>query len=426
MEKVELKIPYSESFKIFKIFQENLLAYIQHPLLKHLEPNEEDNEIERALANPIGCERLSKICDSSSKAIILVDDWTRPTPAYKVIKFVLKEIKEAGVRDENISFIVARGTHRKPTKIELQYKLGKDTFKKYSVSVHDCDRNLAYLGKTSRGTPIWVNRNLLEADVKISIGTVIPHPLAGYGGGAKIILPGVSGRETINYNHSLVDDPRVKVGAVDGNPIREDMEEVAGKVGLNFSINLILDERKNIVKVFCGNFVRAHRECVREYEKIYGVKVSEQADILVLGSCPRDATFGHATFSLYSAIPLVKEGGTIVFVTPCTDGPGTRFERLAFRELAYIEPEDLIKQIREGVVEASAGAFDYCYSKVLKRNRIILVSDNYSREEAVELGLNYASSIEEALNDAFNFHGEDARVTVAPLGGMMIVLDDRV
>jgi len=425
MRTVELKIPYAESFKSFKVDEEKLLAYIQHPLLKHPEPSEEDSEIERALANPIGCMRLSKICDSGSKVVILVDDWTRPTPAYKVIKFVLKELKEAGVRDENISFIVARGTHRKPTKIELEDKLGKDTVGKYSVSVHDCDRGLVFLGKTSRGTPAWVNRKLMEAYVKISIGTVIPHPLAGYGGGAKIILPGVSGRETINYNHSLVDDARVRVGAVDGNPIREDMEEVAEMVGLNFSINLILDERRRIVKAFCGDFVKAHRECVREYEKIYGVRVDEQADILVLGSCPRDATFGHATFSLYSAVPLVKEGGTIIFVAPCTDGPGTRFERLAFRELAYIEPEDLIRQIREGAVEASAGAFDYCYSKVLKRNRIILVSDNYSRKEATELGLNYASSVEEALKDALNFHGQNAKVTVAPLGGMIIVLDNK-
>jgi nickel-dependent lactate racemase len=422
---VELRIPYAESFKSFKIAEEKLLAYIQHPLLKHPEASEEDSEIERALSNPIGCMRLSKICDDGSKVVILVDDWTRPTPAYKVIKFVLKELKEAEVREDNISFIVARGTHRKPTKTELEDKLGKDIVKKYSVSVHDCDRDLVFLGKTSRGTPVWVNRKLVEADVKISIGTVIPHPLAGYGGGAKIILPGVSGRETINYNHSLVDDSRVRVGVVDGNPIREDMEEVAEKVGLNFSINLILDERRRIVKAFCGDFVKAHRECVREYEKIYGVRVDEQADILVLGSCPRDATFGHATFSLYSAVPLVKEGGTIIFVAPCTDGPGTRFERLAFRELAYIEPEELIRQIREGVVEASAGAFDYCYSKVLKRNRIILVSDNFSRKEAVELGLNYASSVEEALKDALNFHGEDAKVTVAPLGGMIIVLDDK-
>ena len=422
---VELRIPYAESFKSFKIAEEKLLAYIQHPLLKHPEPSEEDSEIEGALSNPIGCMRLSKICDGGSKAVILVDDWTRPTPAYKVIKFVLKELKEAEVREDNISFIVARGTHRKPTKTELGDKLGKDIVKKYSVSVHDCDRDLVFLGKTSRGTPVWINRKLVEANVKISIGTVIPHPLAGYGGGAKIILPGVSGRETINYNHSLVYDARVRVGAVDGNPIREDMEEVAEKVGLNFSINLILDERRRIVKAFCGDFVKAHRECVREYEKIYGVRVDEQADILVLGSCPRDATFGHATFSLYSAVPLVKEGGTIIFVAPCTDGPGTRFERLAFRELAYIEPEELIRQIREGVVEASAGAFDYCYSKVLKRNRIILVSDNFSRKEAVELGLNYASSVEEALKDALNFHGEDAKVTVAPLGGMIIVLDDK-
>ncbi|MEM2180758.1 MAG: nickel-dependent lactate racemase [Nitrososphaeria archaeon] len=422
MEKVELKIPYAGSSKNFVIPKKNLLAYIQHPLLKPNDPIEEEKETIRGLQNPIGCGRLNELCDSSTKTIILVDDWTRPTPAYKIVKYVVKELKEAGVKDENISFIVARGTHRKPTKSEILEKLGRNIIEKYHVDIHDCDNNLTSLGKTSKGTPIWVNRKLLDADRIISIGTVIPHPLAGYGGGAKIIVPGVSGRETINHNHSFVCDPNATVGVTDGNPIREDMEEIARKVGLDFSINLILDERRNVVKVYCGEFVKAHRECVKEYERIYGVKASDQADILVLGSCPRDATFGHATFALYSAAQLVKEGGTIIFVAPCLDGPGTRFERLAFRELAYIEPKELIEQIRDGLIEASTGAFDYCYSKVLKRNRIILVSDNYTKKEALELGLDYAESIKKALEKAFAFHGESAMVTVAPLGGMLTVL----
>ncbi|MEM3713435.1 MAG: nickel-dependent lactate racemase [Nitrososphaeria archaeon] len=422
MEKVVLNIPYAESSKNFVVPRKNLLTYIQHPLLKHPNPIEEENEIIRGLQNPMGCGRLKELCDSGTKTIILVDDWTRPTPAYKIIKYVIKELKDAGVKDENVSFIIARGTHRKPTKSEIVEKLGRSIVEKYHVDVHDCDNNLTFLGKTSKGTPIWVNRGLLDADMVISIGTVIPHPLAGYGGGAKIIVPGVAGRETINYNHGLVGNPNATVGITDSNPIREDMEEIARKVGLDFSINLILDERKNVVKVYCGEFVKAHRECVKEYERIYGVRVSEQADILMLGSCPRDATFGHATFALYSAVQLVKEGGTIIFVAPCLEGPGTRFERLAFKELAYMEPKDLIEQIRNGLIEASSGAFDYCYSKVLKRNRIILVSDNYTKKEALELGLDYATSIEKALEKAFTYHGENAMVTVAPLGGMLTVL----
>lgn len=422
MEKVELKIPYAGSSKNFAIPKKNLLAYIQHPLLKHPDSIEEEKEIIRGLQNPIGCERLKELCDSSTKTIILVDDWTRPTPAYKIIKYVVKELKEVGVKDENVSFIVANGTHRKPTKSEILEKLGRDIVEKYHVDVHDCDNDLTLLGKTSKGTPVWVNRKLLDVDRIISIGTVLPHPLAGYGGGAKIIVPGVAGRETINYNHGLVGNPNATVGVTDGNPIREDMEEIARKIGLDFSINLILDERRNVVKVYCGEFVKAHRECVKEYERIYGVNVGEQADILVLGSCPRDATFGHATFALYSAVQLVKEGGTIIFVAPCLEGPGTRFERLAFKELAYMEPKDLIEQIRNGLIEASSGAFDYCYSKVLKRNRIILVSDSYNKKEALELGLDYATSIEKALEKAFTYHGENAMVTVTPLGGMLTVL----
>jgi nickel-dependent lactate racemase len=422
MEKMKISIPYGLSIKEFEIKKERILNYIHHPLQKYPNYNEEKNEIENALLNPINCERIKEFCNEKSKIVILIDDWTRPTPAYKIIPFILKEMKEANVKNENISFIIARGTHRKPSKKEIIEKIGKDIFEKYIVKIHDCDKNLAYIGKTSRGTPIWINEEVLNADFRISIGNVVPHPLAGYGGGAKIITPGISGRETINYNHSLVNEPNVNVGITDGNPIREDMEEIARKAKLDFSINLILNEKRDIVKAFCGDFIKSHRECVKEYEKIYGVKISEKADILILGSCPRDATFGHATFALYSAIPLVKEGGTIILVAPCLDGPGNRLERLAFKELAYIEPEEIVKQIKEGIIEASGGAFDYCYSKVLKRNRIILVSDNYKRNEAEELGVNYANSIEEALEDSFEYHGKDAKVTIAPYGGMTIVL----
>ncbi len=422
MENIKLTIPYGNSIKLFEIQKRNLLAYIKPILPKHPDPYEEENEIKKSILNPTDCDRLKDMCDKNSKVLIIVDDWTRPTPAYKIIPLILNELKEANVDNKNVLFIIARGTHRKPLKDELSDKLGKEVIEKFPVKIHDCEKKISFLGKTSRGTPIWINEEILKADVKISIGSVIPHPLAGYGGGAKIITPGVSGRETIHYNHSLINNPNATIGITDGNPIREDMEEIAEKAGLDFSINLILDDKKGILKAFCGHFIKAHREAVKAYEKFYGFNVYEEADILILGSYPRDATFGHATFALYSAMRLVKEGGTIILVAPCINGPGSRLERFAFKEVANIEPEELIKLIKEGKIDASGGAFDYCYSKVLKRNKIVLVSDNYTHSQAKELGVEHTKSIQEGLENALKYHGKDAKVAVVPLGGMTIPL----
>lgn len=422
---MRITIPYGESEKSFDLPDRNLLYLVAHCLPKHPTPWEEVETIGNALASPIGTQRLkSLVGHRASKVAILVDDWTRPTPAFKVLPSLLTELMDAGVKGEAITIIIARGTHRKPTRKELEMKLGSEVLKAFRVRHHENEdgERLVNLGRTRRGTPIWINREFYEADLKIAVGSLATHPLAGYGGGAKIVTPGVSGRETIHYNHSLISDPNARIGMTDGNPVREDMEEIAKVAGLNFIVNLILNEKRQVLKAFAGDFIKAHREAVKAYEGLYGVKPLEASDIVVLGACPRDATFGHATFSLYSAVPMVKEGGTIILVAPCLDGPGSRLERLGFKELSSIDPEELMKMIRSGEVEASGGAFDYCYAKVLRRNEVVLVSDSFDRAQATELGVGYAPSIEEGLEEAFKKHGKDATVTVLPMGGMTVPL----
>jgi nickel-dependent lactate racemase len=422
---LRITIPYGESVKTFDLPDRNLLRIITHSLPKHPTLQEEEETIGKALASPIGADSLRSLASRGvSKVVILVDDWTRPTPVFKVWPSILRELRSSGVREEAITIIVARGTHRKPTRKELEAKLGSEVLKAFKVKHHENEdgERLINLGRTRRGTPIWINREFYEADLKIAIGSLATHPLAGYGGGAKIVTPGVSGRETIHYNHSLISDPNARIGVTDGNPVREDMEEIAKVAGLDFIVNLILNEKRQVLRAFAGDFVKAHREAVKAYEGLYGVRPQEPSDIVVLGACPRDATFGHATFSLYSAVPMVKEGGTIILVAPCLDGPGSRLERLGYKELASIDPSELMEMIRSGEVEASGGAFDYCYAKILRRNEVVLVSDSFTRHEAEELGVGYASTIEEGLEEAFKKHGRDATVTVIPQGGMAVPL----
>jgi len=302
----------------------------------------------------------------------------------------------------------------------MEQKVGKEVVEGFEVENHDNNTNLLSLGKSKRGTPVWINQTVVEASVRIAIGSICAHPVAGYGGGAKIIVPGVAGGETIHVNHSRCDHPNVTIGIMDGNPVREDMNDIARIARLDFIVNTILNPQKEIIRVVAGDVLMAHKEGVEFYREIYGAQSDKLADIVVVGASPRDATFGHATFALYAGMPMAKAGGTLILVAPCTEGAGSKAGRESFRELAKMPPNELMTLIRKGDVPASGGAFDYCYSKAMNRNRVVVVSDNYSESEARDLGVGYASSVQEAVDNALADMGKDAQVGVLPVGGLTV------
>jgi nickel-dependent lactate racemase len=214
----------------------------------------------------------------------------------------------------------------------------------------------------------------------------------------------------------------VTIGITDGNPVREDMNDIARMAKLDFIVNTILNPQKEIIRVVAGDVLMAYKEGVKFYREIYGAKADELADIVVVGASPRDATFGHATFALYAGVSMAKAGGTLILVAPCTEGSGSKAGRESFRELATMPPNELMTLIRKGEVSASGGAFDYCYSKAMNRNRVVLVSDNYSESEAQDLGVGYASSVQEAVDSVLADFGSNGKVGVLPVGGLTVPL----
>ena len=421
--KHRINIPYGEIEKHLEVDDRNLLFSVEPPIPPRPSQKEEQDEVRRAISNPIGTPSLFELIQSEHKVTILVDDFTRPTPAYKVMPVVLEILAKIGVEDENIKIVIARGMHRRLSRADMEQKVGKEVVERFEVKNHENDMNLLPLGKSKKGTPVWINQTVVEADVRIAIGSVCAHPVAGYGGGAKIIVPGVAGAETIHVNHSRCDHPNVTIGITDGNPVREDMNDIARIAQLNFIVNIILNSQKEIIQVVAGDVVMAHKEGVKFYSEIYGAKADEPADIVVVGASPRDATFGHATFALYAGVSMAKAGGTLILVAPCTEGPGSKAGRESFRELATMAPNKLMSLIRKGEVSASGGAFDYCYSKAMNRNRVVLVSDNYCESEARDLGIGYASSVQEAVDNALeDIVGTDALVGVLPAGGLIVPL----
>ncbi len=417
-----ISIPYGDNGKTLEVDEDRMLFAVEPSLPPRPSPDDEQRTVRRAIAAPVGTPALSELARPDHRAVILVDDFTRPTPAYKVLPVVLNALAEAGVRERNVKVIIARGTHRRLSRSDMEQKVGKEVLARFEVQNHENDRNLVPLGESSRGTPVWINRSVMQADLRVAIGGVCAHPVAGYGGGAKIVVPGIAGVETIHANHSLCDHPDVTIGRTDGNPIREDMEDIARMARLDFIVNVVLNPQKQIIRAVAGDVVAAHRRGVEAYNALYGARATEPADVVVVGASPRDATFGHAAFALYAGVPMAKPGGTLILVAPCTEGSGSKAGREAFRRLAAMAPAELMVLIRKGEVQASGGAFDYCYSKVIARNRVVLVSDNYSEPEARELGVGYARSPQEALDNALADMGPDARVGVLPVGGLTVPL----
>jgi nickel-dependent lactate racemase len=307
----------------------------------------------------------------------------------------------------------------------MEQKVGKETVERFQVENHESDTNLSPLGKSKQGTPVWINQTVVEADVRIAIGNVCAHPVAGYGGGAKMIVPGVAGIETIHANHSLCDHPNVTIGVTEGNPVREDMNDIGRIARLDFIVNTILNPQNEIVRAVAGDVVSAHKEGIKLHNEVYGAKADEAADIVVIGASPRDATFGYATFALYAGVSMAKAGCILILVAPCTEGPGSKAGRESFRELATMAPDELMTLIRKGEVLASGGAFDYCYSKAMNRNRVVLVSDNYSESEARDLGVGYVGSVQEAVGNSLADIGAQKRVGVLPVGGLTVPLVEK-
>jgi len=222
-------------------------------------------ELKRSLSNPIASPRLSEMVDEHKKVAIVVTDMTRYAMDETVSELLLEELHRAGVRKENIFFLIALGMHRPMTHEEIEQKLGKRIANEYEVYNHDCHNDLVDLGCSSAGFPMKVNRKLMEADVKITVGVIEPHLFAGYSGGVKTICVGLAGVETIGSTHSLkvLSDPRTKLGLIENNIFREFLNEMAERVKVDFTVNLVLNEEKRLVAAFSGHPIESFESAVK-------------------------------------------------------------------------------------------------------------------------------------------------------------------
>ena len=238
----------------------------EQKILNVIRPNpshgkrDKEEEIKRAIMNPISAS-LEEIVTPQSSIALLPSDITRPCPSYNIIPILLRELNSIGVKDERVKIVFTNGLHRRNTRDEKIMLLGKKIVEKIKCIDHDAKQKQKYIGDTSHHTPVYINSDVLDCDIKIGIANIDIHVFAGYSGGAKSILPGVSGVETIVKNHYMIYEyfDRTRSGILEGNPIREDMEEAAKLAGLDYIVNVVLDDKKKIVTTVAGDPLRAHR-----------------------------------------------------------------------------------------------------------------------------------------------------------------------
>ena len=381
-----------------------------------IEFNDIDKDVVHALENPIGSPRLKDIVKPGEKIAIITSDITRPMPTYKVMPALLEELKEAGVDYNDVTLVFALGSHRRQTPEEMRRLAGDYAYEKINVvdsDIDDCIR----MGVTANGTPVDITRVVAEADRRIALGNIEFHYFAGYSGGYKAIMPGVSTPAAIQSNHKLMIKPESCAGRLEGNPVREDIEEAGRICGLDFILNVVLDEHKEIVKVVCGDPIKAHRVGAAFLDRLYTKEIDRGADIVIVsqGGAPKDLNLYQTQKALDNSKHAVKDGGIIILIGSCAEGYGEHtFEDWMLNSES---PDDLVNKIRRHFVLGGHKAA--AIGMVLQRAEIYLVSD-MTPEQVERSFMRPYTSAQQAFDDALAKFGGKAEVITMPYGGSVL------
>jgi nickel-dependent lactate racemase len=409
-----------------EIDQRNLLYYAAQP--RDLPVPAQSTVAEKALQHPIGAPPLTELLRPDRRVVIIVDDITRPTPAARVLPPILERIERAGIPDDAVTFFMALGTHRPMTDTELGQKLGHDVLRRFRIVNREyLAGDFVDLGRTESGTPIEMDREVLAADVKIAIGNIVPHIAAGWGGGSKIILPGVCSQNTTDRMHFLACTRQSVLDVVGrrDNQARAEMDAIADHIGLDTIVNTVLDDAGHILGVFAGHHVQAHRAAIRLAEKVMVISIPALADIVVASATPCHVDFWQAIKPYTFAHLGVREGGVIVFLL---DGE----ERLYGDAPSHAEAmdryllssfEDQVCAVDRGAIKDIAGMNVPMHHAMVRSRvqRTICVSNHLTPEDIAALGFEPAPDAQSALARAIELVGQDATVGVIPYGGETLV-----
>jgi nickel-dependent lactate racemase len=382
---------------------------------------DERTAILQALQDPIGIPPLHELVHRGDRVVVVHSDITRPMPNDRVLPLLLAELEEVGVRRDDITLLNALGTHRRQTPEELAGMLGQEIVDRYRCLQHDAwdDENLVSLGQTSFGHPVRVNRTYLEADVKILTGFIEPHFFAGFSGGPKGVLPSIAGIESVLTNHGakMVGHPRATWGVTVGNPIWEEMLEIALKTEPTFLLNVTLNKERAITGVFAGDLRQAHAAGCDFCRQSAMVSVPHEFDVVITTNSgyPLDLNLYQAVKGMSAAARVVRQGGSIIVAAECWDGIPEHGEYANLLREAE-SPQALLARITSPGFSCHDQWEAQLQALIQLRADVYVYSDGLSDEQIREALLTPCRRIEDTLAELLDRYGPDATICVLPEG----------
>lgn len=376
--------------------------------------------ITEAIRNPIGSKPLAEIAKGRKNACILICDITRPVPNKLILPPLLQTLEQQGIARKDILILVATGLHRPNVGAELEEMVGPEIVRDYRIENHDGKKldEHDFLGLTPNDVPAYIDSRYVRADLKITTGLIEPHLMAGYSGGRKVICPGIAALETVKVWHGprFLEHPKADCGFVDGNPVHEENTRIAKMAGCDFIVNVCLDGQRRVTWVGAGDMEKAWLEGVRFVENVVRVPVTEALDIVVT-SCagyPLDTTWYQAVKGLTGALPIVKQGGTIILTASLTEGIGSP----EFQHLLKDNPD--LKVFKQRIMGKDYFVMDQWQleelAKVRERCKVKVVSNGLPAETLRNCHAEPATSVEQAVADCLKEYGPNARIAVIPKG----------
>ena len=408
---MKLEFGFGQGKQVVELPEENLMGVL-HANEVPVGLTGED-AVRAALDAPIGAPPIEAVVRPGEKLAIVTSDITRPCPSWVILPPLLDRLYAAGIKKEDITLVFALGSHRKHTPEEQRHLAGERAWNEIKCVDSDPDDTVR-LGVTDAGTPVDIFRTVAEADRVICVANIEYHYFAGYSGGAKSIMPGVSTRAAIQNNHKMMVRDEACAGNLETNPLRADIEQAGRILGIDYIVNVVLDEHKQVVYAVAGDPVKAHREGCAFLDRLYRKPIERRADIVLVsqGGAPKDLNLYQTQKALDNAKHAVRDGGIVILIGSCREGLGEKTFETWINEAQ--KPQDLIDRVRTrfqlGGHKAAAIAM------VLARADVYLVSE-MPDALARNCFLTPFKDAQSALDAAFEKLGHDATVLAMPYGG---------
>lgn len=384
-----------------------------------------DDALRGKIRRPIGAPPLWEMARGAQRVLVVTDDITRQTPLHRVVPLILEELRSAGVPDAAVRILIGLGTHRPMTEEEIRRKFGEEISRRFAIFNHAWadPASLASLGRSQLGFEVLINKAVLDADLLISVGSIIPHATAGFSGGGKSIMPGVCGEATIEATHwAALDYGMADILGVFDNRVREAAVAVCRQVGLRFIVNTIMLGGGEVFDLVAGDVEQAHRAGCERSLDVYGVPVDGMADVVVAEAYPTDIDLRQAIKAICSADIVCRDGGVVILPADCREGVSPQFPD--FAKYGFRDPDALYQAVERGEFRQKLLAYTLvAIGRIISRRvRSILVSPHIGREEAHRMGFLWAPSLQEAVDTALEMAGPRSKAMVLREAGEILPL----